>query len=92
MRGATYPLLRHARAALVTSGTATLEAALAATPQVVCYRSNGSKLSYDIMRRILNVDHVALPNIIAGHTIIPEMLLHECTPELVAHPARPSVA
>ena len=89
VRGATYPLLRHARAALVTSGTATLEAALAATPQVVCYRSNGSKLSYDIMRRILNVDHVALPNIIAGHTIIPEMLLHECTPELVAHRLAP---
>lgn len=84
LRGATYPLLRHACAALVTSGTATLEAALAGVPQVVCYRSNGSKLSYDIMKRILSVAHVSLPNIIAGKEIVPEMLLHQCTPGLVA--------
>lgn len=84
LRGATYPLLRHACAALVTSGTATLEAALAGVPQVVCYRSNGSKLSYDIMKRILSVTHVSLPNIIAGKEIVPEMLLHQCTPGLVA--------
>ncbi len=89
VRDATTALLRHARAALVTSGTATLEAALAAVPQVVCYRSNGSKLTYDIMRRILKVSHVSLPNIIAGHTIVPEMLLHMCTPALVAEQLTP---
>ncbi|MDE6270818.1 MAG: lipid-A-disaccharide synthase [Muribaculaceae bacterium] len=89
LRDATYPLLRHARAALVTSGTATLEAALAGVPQVVCYRSNGSKLSYNIMKRILSVTHVSLPNIIAGKEIVPEMLLHECTPALVAERLAP---
>lgn len=89
LRDATVPLLRHARAALVTSGTATLEAALAGTPQVVCYRSNGSKLTYDIMKRVLDISHVSLPNIIAGREIVPEMLLHRCTPDLVAERLAP---
>lgn len=89
LRDATFPLLRHARAALVTSGTATLEAALAGLPQVVCYRSNGSKLTYDIMKRILKVDYVSLPNIISGREIVSEMLLHNCTPELVAERLAP---
>ena len=84
VRESTFALLKHARAALVTSGTATLEAALAGVPQVVCYRSNGSRLTYDIMKRVLNINHVSLPNIIAGRTIVPEMLLHLCTPESVA--------
>lgn len=77
-------ILTHCRAALVTSGTATLETALAGIPQVVCYRANGAKISYDIMKRILSVDYVSLPNLIAGRAIVPEMLVHECTPSLVA--------
>ncbi len=89
VRDATYPLLRHAAAALVTSGTATLEAALAGVPQVVCYRSNGSKLTHDIMKHVLSIGHVSLPNIIAGREIVPEMLLHRCTPELVAEQLTP---
>ncbi|MDE6285988.1 MAG: lipid-A-disaccharide synthase, partial [Muribaculaceae bacterium] len=89
VRDATYTLLRHADAALVTSGTATLEAALAGVPQVVCYRSNGSKLTHDIMKRVLKINHVSLPNIIAGRGIVPEMLLHRCTPELVAEQLTP---
>ena len=89
LRDATFPLLRHARAALVTSGTATLETALAGVPQVVCYRANGSRLSYRIMERILKIRHVSLPNIIAGDTVVPEMLLHFCTPELVAEQLTP---
>lgn len=84
VRDATIALLAHSRAALVTSGTATLETALAGVPQVVCYRSNGSKLSYNVMKRVLKISHVSLPNIIASRGIVPEMLLHECTPELVA--------
>ena len=51
--------------------------------QVVTYRANGSKISYEIMKRLLSVKFVSLPNIIADRTIIPEMLLHECTPDLV---------
>lgn len=77
-------VLAHCRAALVTSGTATLETALCGVPQVVCYRANGAKISYDIMKRLLSVSHVALPNLIAGKEIIPEQLVHLCTPDLVA--------
>lgn len=76
--------LVHCRAAIVTSGTATLEAALTGTPQVVCYRSNGAKISYEILKRVLNVKHVSLPNLIVGSTIIPEMLVHQCTVDGVA--------
>lgn len=81
--GATFELMHHAKAALVTSGTATLECALLNTPQVVCYRSNGNKLSYQIMEKILKVPFVSLPNLIANRRIVPEMLMHRCTPELV---------
>lgn len=86
---AAAKVLVHCRAALVTSGTATLEAALAGTPQVVCYRANGSKLSYDLMKRILDIDFVSLPNLIVGRGLIPEMLLHNCTPEMVADALAP---
>lgn len=77
-------LMSSACAALVTSGTATLECALVGTPQVACYRANGSHLSYNIMRTILSIPYVTLPNLIMGEEIIPEMLLHMCTPERVA--------
>ena len=81
--------LVHCRAALVTSGTATLECALSDIPQVVMYRANGSKLAYKIMSRLLSVDYVSLPNLIVGSEIIPERLLHTCTPDLVADSLRP---
>lgn len=77
--GATVPLLKYSVAALVTSGTATLETALVGTPQVVCYRANGSKLSYKIMEKILKVKYVSLPNLIAGTEVVPELLVHRCT-------------
>lgn len=77
-------VLAHCRAALVTSGTATLETALAGVPQVVCYRSNGAKLTYDLMSKVLDIKYVSLPNLIADEGIIPEMLIHYCTPDLVA--------
>ncbi len=80
----TFELMYHAEVALVTSGTATLECALAGTPQVVCYRANGVKLSYKIMEKLLKVPYVSLPNLIAGREIVPEMLVHRCTPDLVA--------
>ncbi len=82
--GSTYPLLFHARAALVTSGTATLETAIIGTPQAVCYRANGSKLAYNLMSRILKVKYVSLPNLIADREVVPELLLHHCTEENMA--------
>lgn len=80
----TFELMYHAEVALVTSGTATLECALIGTPQVVCYRSNGSKLTYSIMSRILKIPFVSLPNLIAGRQIVPEMLMHMCNPRDIA--------
>lgn len=96
-RHAVHALV-HADAALVTSGTATLETALAGVPQVVLYRSNGLKLAYKIMEKVLDVKYVSLPNLICGQKIIPEQLLHNCTPELVGDeldtilPGRPARA
>ena len=77
-------VLVHCRAALVTSGTATLETALAGVPQVALYRGNSTKITYEVMKRVLDIDFVTLPNLIAGRGIIPEMLMHYCTPSLVA--------
>lgn len=80
----TLYLMHLAEAALVTSGTATLECALVGTPQVVCYRANGSRLSYNIMKCILKVPFVSLPNLIGNEEIVPEMLVHLCTVDSVA--------
>lgn len=81
--GDSIRLMRRATVAAVTSGTATLECALAGTPQVVCYRANGSKLTYKLMRRLIHVDYVSLPNLICDRTVVPELLLHNCTPAWV---------
>lgn len=78
VEGSTFELMAFADAALVTSGTATLECALLRTPQIACYRSNGSKLAYNLFKRILKIPFVTLPNLIAGRQVIPEMLLHHC--------------
>ncbi|MCM1021934.1 MAG: lipid-A-disaccharide synthase [Muribaculum sp.] len=89
LRDQTLGLMHYSQAALVTSGTATLECALAGTPQVVCYRANGQKISYKIMERLLKVNYVSLPNLIANQPIIPEMLVHRCTPKLVSAQLEP---
>lgn len=87
--GATPTLLKYAKAAVVTSGTATLETALIGTPQVVCYRGNGSKLTYKIMDKLLKVKYVSLPNLIVSNSVVPELLLHECTPASIARELSP---
>ena len=87
--GATPALLKYSVAALVTSGTATLETALIGTPQVVCYRSNGSRLTYKIMRKLVKVNYVSLPNLIVGNRTVPELLLHECTADNVTRELSP---
>ncbi|MDE6522436.1 MAG: lipid-A-disaccharide synthase [Muribaculaceae bacterium] len=87
--GATHTLLKYSAAAIVTSGTATLETAVIGTPQVVCYRGNGSRLTYDIMKKILHVKYVSLPNLIVGNNIVTELLLHNCTSDKIARALRP---
>jgi lipid-A-disaccharide synthase len=75
-------LLGYADAALVKSGTTTLEAGIAGTPIVVAYRMNG--LSYTIARRLVKVPHIALANLIADARVAPEFVQHEATPEALA--------
>ena len=83
LRDQTFELVRHARVALVTSGTATLETALIGTPQVACYRMNGSKLVYKFYSKLIKGKYVTLPNLITDAPIIPELLLHNCSVESV---------
>ncbi len=71
----TYALLRHSAAAMVVSGTATLEAALLDVPLVVCYR--GSFLSYHIARRFIRVRYISLVNLIAGREIVRELIQND---------------
>ncbi len=74
----TYPLLKHAHAALVTSGTATLEAALFNVPQVVCYK--GSWLSYQIAKRIITLKYISLVNLIMDKAVVTELIQGDFTP------------
>jgi lipid-A-disaccharide synthase len=78
----THGLLRHARAALVKSGTSTLETALAGTPFVVAYRTH--PLTFWLARRLVRVEHVALANLVAGDGVVPEVLQAEATPGRLA--------
>ena len=71
----TYDLLNLSRAALVTSGTATLETALMGVPQVVCYK--GNFLSYLIARQIVHVDYISLVNLISAKLLVPELIQSE---------------
>lgn len=75
----TYHLLEKASAALVTSGTATLETALFGVPQVVCYRGNA--LSYQIAKRLVKVDYISLVNLICEKEVVRELIQDELTVE-----------
>ncbi len=79
--GKTYRLLQQSRAALVTSGTATLETALLRVPQVVCYWARGGKLIYKIFEKVLNVRFVSLVNLIADAPVVCELLVYQATAE-----------
>ncbi len=75
----TYGLLREATAALVTSGTATLETALSGVPQVVCYK--GGRISYWLARRLVNpsLRHISLVNLVLGRDLVRELIQSACT-------------
>lgn len=76
----TYDLLRCSKAALVTSGTATLETALLNIPEVVCYRS--SQISYEIGKRVVkNIKYISLVNLIMDKEIVTELIQSELTTE-----------
>ena len=70
----TYPLLSKAHAALVTSGTATLETALFRVPQVVCYKLPLPKIAPYVRKRLIKVKHISLVNLIADREVVTEVL------------------
>ncbi|MFB0966802.1 MAG: lipid-A-disaccharide synthase, partial [Cloacibacterium sp.] len=76
----TYDLLRCSRAALVTSGTATLETALLNVPEIVCYRT--SKISYEIGKRVVkNIKFISLVNLIMDREVVKELIQNQLNTE-----------
>jgi lipid-A-disaccharide synthase len=80
-------VLQHARASVVASGTATVEAALIGNPFVVVYRV--SRITYAVAQRVIRVAHVAMVNLIAGRRIVPELIQHDFTASKVVEQLRP---
>lgn len=77
VRNKTYDLLLTAKAALVTSGTATLETALFGVPEVVCYK--GSNISYQIAKRLIKIKYISLVNLIMDKEVVKELIQEELT-------------
>ena len=92
--GQTYNILAQANASLVTSGTATLEAALLNVPQVVCYKTPAPKLAYWAFKNLLNTPYISLVNRIAGKKVVRELFakfftienIHDETEKLLFDP------
>ncbi len=78
----TYGVLSHSEAAVISSGTASLEAAIIGTPQVVCYGMN--PITYFLARLVVRLDTISLANMILGRHIFRELLQGDCTPEHIA--------
>ncbi len=84
--GQTREILRQARAALVASGTATLEAALMGCPLAVVYKV--TPVTYQLAKRLIRVPHIGMVNIVAGRQVCPEFIQHAATPEALANVLR----
>jgi lipid-A-disaccharide synthase len=81
INGATYDIVKKAKAALVCSGTATLETALLNCPQVVCYKFGA--ISYWIGRMLIKVKYISLVNLILDKLAIPELIQQRCEPKMI---------
>ncbi|HEY5371620.1 MAG TPA: lipid-A-disaccharide synthase [Hanamia sp.] len=77
----TYSLLMKSGAALVTSGTATLETALFGVPEVVCYKAGN--MSYQIAKRLVKLKFICLVNLIMNREVVKELIQHDLTPEKI---------
>ncbi len=73
----TFDLLANSYAAVVTSGTATLETALFGVPEIVCYKA-GSKISYHIAKRVIKVKYISLVNLINDELTVKELIQDDC--------------
>jgi lipid-A-disaccharide synthase len=82
IRGASFPILRAANAALCKSGTTTLEAAVADCPLVVVYRTNA--LTYTMAKRLVRIPRIGLVNVVADREVAPEFVQEAFTPAAVA--------
>lgn len=83
--GQTFTLLNRATAALVTSGTATLETALFRVPQVVCFHIRGGRIINWGRPYVLKVPYISLPNLICRREIIPELIAADTHPSIISH-------
>lgn len=81
LRGQTYRILQHSVAALVTSGTATLETALFRVPQVVCYYMVAGRLASWARRLMLKIPYISLVNLVADKEVVSELVAHQMTVE-----------
>ena len=79
VRGKTYELLSEATAALVTSGTATLEAALFGVPEIICYK--GNPISYHIAKRVIKVKYISLVDLIMDKPVVKELIQQDMNAE-----------
>ncbi|SHK91059.1 lipid-A-disaccharide synthase [Chitinophaga jiangningensis] len=77
VKGKTYPLLRQATAALVTSGTATLETALFGVPEIVCYK--GNPVSYILAKNLIRVKYISLVNLVMDKLVVKELIQNDLT-------------
>ena len=77
--GQTYHILRYATAALVTSGTATLETALFRVPQVVCYYMKTGRFASLVRKFMLKIPYISLVNLVADKEVVPELVAHQMT-------------
>jgi lipid-A-disaccharide synthase len=77
----TYQVLQHAEAALVTSGTATLEAALLNIPEVVCYK--GNRISFFIAKKFVKVEYISLVNLIMKKEVVKELIQNKFKPDIL---------
>jgi lipid-A-disaccharide synthase len=87
--GETRQVLRQARAALVASGTATIETALMRCPMVVVYKT--SAITYFIGRMLVKVPHIGMVNVVAGRSLCPELIQDAATPEALAAAMSPLI-
>ncbi len=77
----TYPILKHSNAAIINSGTASLEAALIGVPQVVCY--GASEITYQIAKRLVKISYISLANLILNKGIFKELIQHDASAEKI---------
>jgi len=89
VKNQTYPLLAHSTAALVTSGTATLETALFNVPQVVCYKTPVPRLIRFAFNHIIKVKYISLVNLIMNKEVVSELFADRFTIDNIAHCLQP---